>query len=227
MKYAIVFTLLAATLLLNAWWSETWWCTVPLAWSGVAFALVALAYLVNAVWLFGKRSDGRVRWLSTIILLPYRLLAELIWWLNTRLSSEAPWHQIDARLVVGRRLAARDGMPPGIVSVLDLTCEFAEAQRLRSQDYRCLPMLDASHADPRTIARTVREVATKAETVYVHCAQGHGRTGLIAALILVAREPGLSPGDALARLQAIRPGIGLSRSQTQALEKVARILAET
>lgn len=226
MKYAVVFTLLAATLLGNAWWAETWWCTGLLAWAGIAFALVAIAYVGNAAWVFGKRADGTMRVVPTFVLLPYRLLAETIWWLNTRLSSEAPWHRVDDRLVVGRRLSACDGLPPGISSVLDLTSEFTEPRFLRGTGYRCLPMLDASHADSVVIARTIREVASQPGVLYVHCAQGHGRTGLIAALILVARTPSLSPADALARLQAIRPGIGLSRRQSQALHTIAAQLAE-
>lgn len=226
MTYAVVFMLLAVTLLGNAWWAETWWCTGLLAWAGLSFALVALAYTCNAAWIFGKRADGTMRVVPTLVLLPYRLLAEMIWWLNTRLSSEAPWHRADDRLVVGRRLSARDGLPPGVSSVLDLTSEFTEPRLLRGTGYRCLPMLDASHADPLFIASTIREVASQPGVLYVHCAQGHGRTGLIAALILVARNPGMSPADALARLQTIRPGIGLSRRQSQALHSIAAQLAK-
>lgn len=191
MKYAVVFTLLAATLLCNAWWAETWWCTGLLAWAGIAFALVAMAYAGNAAWIFGKRADGTMRALPTLILLPYRLLAALIWRLNTKLSPEAPWHRIDERLVVGRRLVPGEELPAGISGILDLTCEFPEPDHLRTAvGYRCLPMLDASHADPKAIAAVVRELSGHPGSLYIHCAQGHGRTGLLAALILVARTPG-------------------------------------
>lgn len=227
MPYAIVFTLLAATLLLNAWQVETWWWTGLLAWTGIAFALVAMAYAGNAAWVFGKRADGTMQVIPTLVLLPYRLLATSLWWLNTRLSDEAPWHRIDDRLVVGRRLTDRDGLPPGITRVLDLTCEFPEPRIMRGTGYQCLPMLDASHTDSVSIIRIIREILSEPGVLYVHCAQGHGRTGLVAALILIAQTPGLSPADALARLQAIRPGIGLSRRQSQALNRIAMELART
>jgi len=221
MKYAVVFSFLGVTLIVNAYRLEVWWSGGFLAWAGISFALVAAAYVANAAWIFGKCVDGRMRVLPTLVLLPFRLLAEVIWWLNSRLSSEVPWHRVDDRLVVGRRLSVRDELPSAISGVLDLTSEFAEPRHLRIAGYRCLPMLDASSANPLAIARAVRAVASQTGVLYVHCAQCHGRTGLAASLILVARNPGMSPADALARLKAIHPGIGLSRQQEKVLHAVA------
>lgn len=212
MKYAFIFSLLALTLLANACLAATWWAAVLLAWPGLALALVAGAYWCNAPALFGKRPDGRIAWPNRLLLLPYGLLTHAVWLLSARLSREPAWHRIDERLIVGRRLLPGE-VPAGIDAVLDLTCELPETQRLRGPHYTCLPMLDASVIDVALIASAVGCAAARPGTLFIHCAQGHGRTGLIAALVLAARTPGLTPTASLARLVAIRPGIGLSRSQ--------------
>jgi hypothetical protein len=66
MKYALIFALLAFTLLANACLAGTWWAAVLLAWPGVALALVAGACSCNAPVLFGKRPDGRIAWPNSI-----------------------------------------------------------------------------------------------------------------------------------------------------------------
>lgn len=223
MKYAVVFSLLAATLLFNAWLVDGWSAAVPLAWAGISCGLVAIAYWFNAPGVFGKRPDGRLGLLHVTILFPYRVLAQAVWWINTRLSAEPAWHRVDDRLIVGRRLLGSE-VPPGIDAVLDLTCEFSESRRLRSLAYRCLPMLDASTPSMERLLAAVQEAAALPGTLYIHCAQGHGRTGLVAALVMAVRSPDLTPEAALARLQQIRPGIGLNRRQHAVL---ARIGSET
>ncbi len=212
MKYAVVFSLLAATLLFNAWLVDRWLAAIPLAWASISCGLVAIAYWFNAPGIFGKRPDGRLGVLNAIVLFPYRVLAQAVWWFNIRLSAEPAWHRIDDRLIVGRRLLGHE-VPPGVDAVLDLTCEFSEPRRLRSLAYRCLPMLDASTPSMERLLAAVQESAALPGTLYIHCAQGHGRTGLVAALVMAARTLDLAPEAALARLQQIRPGIGLNRRQ--------------
>jgi protein-tyrosine phosphatase len=216
-KYAIVFSLLATVLVVNAFWAESWLAVALLGWAGASMGLVAAAYWLNAPGIFGKRPDGRIARLNRLALLPYGLLAHSVWLLSSRLSKEPAWQRIDERLVVGRRLLSSE-VPGDFDAVLDLTCEFQETPRLRQSNYTCLPMLDASAIEVAAIANAVEKAAASPGTLFVHCAQGHGRTGLIAALVLAKRTPGLTPREALARLQAIRPGIGLSRQQLAVLD---------
>lgn len=219
MKYAIVFSLLATVLVVNACWAEAWWAIALLVWAGASMGLVAAAYWLNAPGIFGKRPDGRIAWLNRFALLPYGLLAHFVWLLSSKLSKEPAWQRIDERLIVGRRLLNSE-VPGDVDAVLDLTCEFQETPRLRQANYTCLPMLDASAIEVVTIADAIEKAAARPGALFVHCAQGHGRTGLIAALILAKRTPGLTPLEALAQLQAIRPGIGLSRQQLAVLDAV-------
>lgn len=215
MKYALVFALLAVVVALQLPNLPHWSLRIPLSWVVVSFALVSLAYACNCPRLFGKRADGRRRWLIRAALLPYELLSAGIWQLAVRLSTEPPWHRIDEQLVIGRRLR-RHEIPEHIDGVLDLTCEFSENPLLRCKHYRCLPLLDALAGDHRQVQEAVADVADWPGTTYIHCAQGHGRTGMVAAMVL-ARRKGISASDALALLCRIRPGIGLSQQQQAAL----------
>ena len=55
----------------------------------------------------------------------------------------------------------------------------------------------------------------------MHCANGRGRTGLVAAAWLLAHGRADSAADALARVQAARPAVRLLPRQWAALEAFA------
>jgi protein-tyrosine phosphatase len=51
----------------------------------------------------------------------------------------------------------------------------------------------------------------------VHCAQGHGRSGLFAIAFLAERNRIQSLDEGLALIKAARPGVGLNSTQVQFL----------
>jgi protein-tyrosine phosphatase len=55
--------------------------------------------------------------------------------------------------------------------------------------------------------------------VFIHCAQGHGRTGLAAIALLLHRGEVSDIEEGLSLLRSIRPGIGLSADQRACLEQ--------
>ncbi|WP_096329141.1 tyrosine-protein phosphatase [Nannocystis exedens] len=57
--------------------------------------------------------------------------------------------------------------------------------------YRSLPTLDASLSDPAEFRALIEELAASSQTLFIHCAQGHGRTGTFTAALLLLR--GLAP----------------------------------
>ncbi len=85
-------------------------------------------------------------------------------------------------------------------------------------------MLDAGSRPPESLAHIVRELAEVDGPLFIHCAQGHGRTGLIAALLLIARGTAADPDGALKLIQASRPSVSLNRVQRFALHDAAAIL---
>jgi protein-tyrosine phosphatase len=106
---------------------------------------------------------------------------------------------------------------------VDLTSEFQEPATLRRlAAYRSFPILDASAPEPETL-REVLDSLRPGKT-FVHCAQGHGRTGLFAAALLLHSKKANSPEEAVRMLQRARPGIVLNASQKACLERFAEML---
>jgi protein-tyrosine phosphatase len=114
-------------------------------------------------------------------------------------------------------------MPAGVQTVVDLTAEFAEARAVRrAGTYLCLPIVDASVPTEAELRELLDRVSQSPEPVYIHCAEGHGRTGLVAAALLIRRGLAVDAESALAALRRVRPGIGLKPAQRALLERVCR-----
>lgn len=224
MKYGVLFNLLAILFAFNAITSGGWFFL--LLWPAASFAVVGLAYLTDRHGVFGKRPDGTMAFVSVIALLPYLAYVWGIWHVIRILSREPPYHSVSDDILIGRRLLSSE-LPTGIRTVVDLTSEFPEPLAIRLvPQYFAVPMLDASCLPTETLAAMAQRVADAGTPVFNHCAQGHGRTGLMAGLLLVARGAASDGEDALARLQASRPRVKLNRCQKTALMDAAAILQD-
>jgi protein-tyrosine phosphatase len=92
--------------------------------------------------------------------------------------------------------------------------------------YRCIPLLDAAAPTPQALADHVRGISVPRHgRLMIHCANGHGRSALVAAAWLIAHRFASSPTDALEQLRAARPRIRLRPPQRQSLELASHILA--
>jgi len=56
--------------------------------------------------------------------------------------------------------------------------------------------------------------------VLIHCALGHGRTGMVTAAVLVASGEAQTAADAIAMIQTVRPGVKLNKAQRLTLEQI-------
>ncbi|NTX12008.1 tyrosine-protein phosphatase [Myxococcus sp. CA056] len=223
LKYSFVFGVFAALLMVLAFQLRgLGW---GLLWPALSFALVAVAYAGAWPAVFGKCSDGRMHPWALVVLLPYLLMTWATWRLARRLSRESVHDEVAPGIVIGRRLLAGE-LPVGTRTVVDLTSEFIEPEGIRSvEHYVCHPILDATAPPVERLASCVESWAMLPTPLYIHCAQGHGRTGMVAAALLLAR--GLAPDakQALAMVQKARPGVRLSAAQAAALETLgARLL---
>ncbi|WP_375745318.1 tyrosine-protein phosphatase [Corallococcus interemptor] len=222
MKYTFVFTTAAAllTFLAQRLQGPGW----LLLWPALSFAVVAIAYAGGGARAFGKQPDGRMRPWAVFALLPYLLLTWGTWHLARRFSRERAFDEVVPGVLVGRRLLPGE-LPPGVTAVLDLTSEFIEPEDIRAAGrYVSLPILDALTLPVEHVAPVLRELAALPGPVYVHCAQGHGRTGMIAAALLVARGDAPDARAALARVRQARTGVRLSALQERALDALAAAL---
>ncbi|NPC69649.1 hypothetical protein HPP05_07800 [Corallococcus exiguus] len=222
MKYTFVFTTAAALLTFLAQRIQGFgWL---LLWPALSFAVVALAYAGPGARAFGKRPDGRMRPWAVFALLPYLLLTWGTWHLARRSSRERAFDEVVPGVLVGRRLLPGE-LPSGVTAVLDLTSEFIEPEAIRAScRYVSLPILDASTLPVEHVVPILRELAALPGSLYVHCAQGHGRTGMIAAALLVARGDAPDAKAALARVRQARPGVQLSALQERALDALSAAL---
>lgn len=192
-----------------------------LGWLAISVTVVAYAYVRDDVRVFGKRADGTRTRGATVVLLPYLWLTAVVWHAARLLVREPAISSVPgARLWLARRLLA-DELPAEVQVVVDLTCEFVEPAKIRDgRKYVCLPILDARAPKLPDLHEALDQV-TDADAVLIHCAQGHGRTGLFAAALLLRRGHAQTPEQALARVLAARPGVRLSSAQAQALRAVA------
>jgi protein-tyrosine phosphatase len=211
MVYALFFLLVAAQFFVEAvLLGGYFWI---LAWPGVSFGLVGLAYLGLGPGVFGKRaSGGLARW-STLLLFPYLLLTWLTWHLVRRMSREDCFNEVAPGIFVGRRPLPGE-LPREVTLLVDLTAEFPEHHQVRAgREYVAAPMLDAGIASEAAFHQLVQHIAHWPGGVYIHCAQGHGRTGTVAAAVLVAKGLHATPEAAIEAMQRVRPRLKLSRSQ--------------
>ena len=184
-----------------------------LIWAGISFGSVALGYAGIGPRVFGKTSSGRIPLALKILNLPYLAYTWFVWHLVRLLSREAAFNKIDDDLVIGRRLLASEA-PDGFDHYVDLTAEFEEPAPIRIRpSYRCLPILDAS-------VPTIEELRGAVETsasgrTFVHCAQGHGRTGLFALALLLRRGSVQTIEEGVGLLRSLRPAVRLNREQVK------------
>lgn len=190
-----------------------WFCL----WSSVSLLMVGLSYLLTTPFLFGKRTRGSMSIGSQLLLLPYLLLLWISWNVSRLWSKEKAFHQILDNVTIGRRLLGHE-LPNDISIVVDLTCEFSEPESIRrNRDYRSFPILDADVPNPSELDAFIQKLLNCTGHVYIHCAQGHGRTGLVASVFLLEIGVVSDVESAILYLQKRRSRLRINQKQKQFL----------
>lgn len=222
MTYGTAFALIGAAIF---WLAAHGGWNLFLVWPGISFAVVSVAYLSGDVRCFGKRMDGTRHWLACFILLPYLLFTKAVWMAQVTVSREPAAHTVNDSLVVSRRLRLAE-MPSDVTHVVDLTCEFTDPRSIRQRwRYTCRPILDAGSAPAAELVSSIRALPPPMNgRLLIHCANGHGRTGMFAAIWLVAHGFATTAEDAITKLRAIRPGIGLRAGQRRVVIEAVNLI---
>jgi protein-tyrosine phosphatase len=187
-------------------------------WSGVSFLIVAAGYGGLGTQVFGKRPEGTLPWWSLMLLLPYLLLTWGLWHLQRWLSKEPCHHQVTSNLWLGRR-ALRQELPEGVALIVDLTAEFPIPPGVNNgRTYLSVPTLDSSVPERRDFEQALQAILDCKGGVYIHCANGHGRSATLVLAVLVASQHIARLEEAEAFLKQVRPGIGLHPQQRRLLE---------
>jgi protein-tyrosine phosphatase len=224
MKYTIIFLMLgglASYLAVNlgSWYHLLYW---------FSFSCVVLSagYAGLGSCVFGKRPDGRIPLWSKIIHFPYMVFSLCVGQLARLLSRENPTDMVSEELILGRRLCASE-LPPGLSNYVDLTAEFEDPAEIRkSMHYVTLPILDAGVPTSKALHSAIDQL--KPGVTFVHCAQGHGRTGLFALALLFERHCIQSFDEGMVLIKSVRPGVGLNKTQEEFIRKyIAEKMQET
>lgn len=224
MKYAVLLPLLGIAIGIAGINDAIWQYFTT--WTGISFILVGVSYLIPRLNIFGKRPNGTLPWYRKLILLPYLAFNHLVWHLYRIISREPASHRIEEdSIVIGRRLLVHEF---SIVEkenqnfdfIIDLTSEFEEPKTIRNHPgYLSLPILDASIPGTSEQLEQLHQ-KTQGKSLYIHCAQGHGRTGLLTAYLLVKRGICHTTSDALELLQKTRPKLNINSQQKRFLERL-------
>jgi protein-tyrosine phosphatase len=184
-----------------------------LFWPATSFMLVGLGYLGLGARVFGKRGDGTLGMVALIVLAPFLLYTRVMWHMLRLVRREPACNEVAPGLYVGRWPRPGD-LPPEVAIVVDMTAEFSPARGVcEGRRYVCLPTLDGSVPSLRHLARLVDEIAAADGPIYAHCAEGHGRSGMLATALVLRRGIAKSVDEAIDGLRAARPGIRLAAAQ--------------
>lgn len=201
MKYPVIFSLLAVTLV---YWAVVLPTAISwaLLWPALNLLMLAVAYtLRKPSMILGKTSEGRISKILLLVNLPWLLLSWAVFWIQSKLSRESQVDQIgESNFYIGRcPFHGADLSSYGLI--IDLTAEFPLWYKHDAQ-YVCRPNLDGVALTNASLPGTV----TDKEKVLIHCAQGHGRSATYASL-LMGSIPAFAPATrALHLIQQSRPG---------------------
>lgn len=222
LKYSLTFALLSFACVAAAagLWDRIGWFIAPLAWTGISFAMLAVAYGGAGPGLLLKRPSGRRSILGSALYGPYLILSATSFALYRRTTRESAYVEVMPDVFFGRRLTPRECAAGGWVSVLDLAVEFDEARPFRElAGYRSMPVLDATAPTAEQLRAAVDWIIASAlkGPVYVHCALGHSRSACVIVAYLLAIGAVETIGVGMRQLRGLRPGVGLSPVQRTAL----------
>jgi protein-tyrosine phosphatase len=218
MKYVIVFGLFGLVLGYAA--LSEGGSMLLLLWPAASLLILAAAYAGLGPGVYGKRADGRLAPVAMVLVLPYLLVTWLVWHLYRLIDRERCCHEVAPGLWLGRRAFVRE-LPPGIALVVDLTAEFAAPHGIRhGREYVCVPTLDDTAPDESALRLTIERILAHKGPVYVHCAQGRGRSALVAAGVLVRRGLAVDARKAEEMLRDIRSCVRLTPGQRKMLAQI-------
>lgn len=218
MSYRHLLTLLGITLIALGLIERGWFFIV--AWLGFDFLILGVALGRGSHRVFGKSADGTLPLWSRLLFFPLLTYTTVVWHLIRLFSREPACSAVTEQLVVGRRLLPFE-IDCEFDNFVDLTAEFSEPSSIRgSPSYRSFPILDG--AAPAPAALRVAVAGLRPGRTFVHCAQGHGRTGLFALAVLLSSGVARNVEDGLRMLSAVRPGIRLSREQHRCIQVYAK-----
>lgn len=113
-----------------------------------------------------------------------------------------------------------EGLPKGVATVVDITAEFPKSCR-SDLTYICVPSLDVTLPEAKDFLEAAYTVMSLEKdnlgSVYVHCANGHGRSALFIVLIMMLEGAIETPAEGKEIFRRNRPNVNWVAAQEQVL----------
>eukprot|EP01138_Halocafeteria_seosinensis_P009239 gb/GECG01009442.1/.p1 GENE.gb/GECG01009442.1/~~gb/GECG01009442.1/.p1 ORF type:complete len:261 (+),score=14.84 gb/GECG01009442.1/:1-783(+) len=202
-----------------------------LLWPIIVYAVITYVYTLNdGSWLFGKSShDGHIPMWRKIVLLPYLFPMRAIWWTRHKfILKENPYDKISPNIYVGRYcMKYPQEFPQEATVVVDLTAEFGQDKEVvKGREYFLLTALDCTMPPPKQLTNLAQRLCNMREDniFYIHCANGHGRSSSLAALMMVIQGVQVNWRDAFEEMKKHRPLINIQPPQERILDRAQALL---
>jgi protein-tyrosine phosphatase len=220
MKHAAWYFLFGAVCLLAATTARGWaWL---LAWPGISFIIVAAGYARLGPRVLGKTQEGRLPLYVLVLHWPFLLFSYILWGAQRLWEAHPCAHRVAPGIWVGRRPHCHE-LPAEVDVIVDVTAEFpARSRVVGSRRYVCIPTLDGMPCDRRAFVEAIDRLADEPQTLFIHCAQGRGRSATLAAALLIRRGLAQDVEEAEKMLLAARPSVRISPAQRQLVAQVSR-----
>lgn len=202
---------------------------ILLAWTAFSLIAVSSAYLLNYPSLFRKREDGSIPIYIRWVFVPFLLGSWLYNEYARHTDKVPPLQKIEDQLFLACRMSSQHVdllKENNIDAILDVTAEFDGLDWTAYQEdfrYLNIPVLDHTSPTPEQLVHAInwlRQQTEEGKNVVVHCALGRGRSVLVVAAYLLAKDSDLSVDEALRKINEIRQTARLNKRQLAALEKV-------
>ena len=188
-------------------------------WLGTCFFCVGSSYGFKSTAVFGKNNDGKLAPAHRAFMFPYLLYTRFTWNILRYVIREDVFNELIPGVFIGRRTVAGE-LPGNIKLIIDLTCEFDEADEVKKQrEYICFQMLDGFAPRPLELKKLIERIKNYDGDIYIHCAQGHGRTGLAACALVLSKGLAKTPKEAVDLVISKRPKVRLNSIQQAFLER--------
>lgn len=206
------------------------------AWFGLGLVCAGLAMIFDSPKLYCKTACGRVPCFVWIWLGSWLALYRATWLLKQVFifygcgckRNDRKFDLIAPKLILGRLTWDLPYVAdaPQVDMVIDLTCEWSEPWVLKSVgQYIAVPVVDTTRP---TLEQTMFAAQaavdhrrnSEAGSVYIHCANGYGRSAAIAAAVLLLDGTCSSPEESAKMLKLARPVVSLGSTSRGLCERV-------
>ncbi|MDR1493657.1 MAG: hypothetical protein LBT05_13185 [Planctomycetaceae bacterium] len=228
-QYGILFLILSAAAFVGAAITRLTGVCATTVWLAVSCFWTAAAFFFHCPEMVLGKRQNRICFLPfAIVNFPFLFAYWLVWMFRHLILRHEPVHEIPGTGISVSCWPAFHVSLENYDFVVDVSSETPKLYRTQttpttneSQNqsslpkYICLPNLDGVPLDRLELSEEIR----RGMRILVHCAQGRGRSAVMACLLLVKLEYARTGEEAFQTLKSSRPKVHVSRYQMEQIRK--------